>query len=167
LPKNSIAITQVISFILLILLTHNIKYRRFTPCPFNIIFALIYALFLFVTVYLQAYFDDSLEVTFWLVMLFALGCSALYFIDIFTIFLSNTVLIMGLSIFLTLTLGVIDIVVLPDAWPINNFIAVLVAGALIKFIVIKKLKTALIPLAFLWLFFVFRQFIIFLHLENF
>jgi hypothetical protein len=164
LPRNSIAITQAISFALLLLLTHNIKYRRFTPCPFNIVFAIIYAVVLFVTVYIEAYIDDSLEVTFWLVMVFALGCSALYFIDILTIFLSNTALILGLSVTLTLALGVLDVVVLPDAWPVNNLIAVLVAGALTKFIVIKKLKTALFPLAFLWSFFVFRQFIIFLQL---
>ena len=52
LPKNSIAITQVVAFVLLILVTHNIKYRRFTPCSFNIGFALIYAVVLFVTVYI-------------------------------------------------------------------------------------------------------------------
>ena len=161
---NSIAITQIISFVLLILLTHNIKYRRFTPFPFNIGFAIAYAVVLFATVYIQAYIDDSLEITFWMVMAFSLGCSIIYFIDIFTIFLSNTMLIIGLSVVLALVLGVVDVVILPDAWPVNNIIAILVAGALTKFIVIKKLKTAVFPLAFLWIFFIFRQFIIFMQL---
>ena len=97
-------------------------------------------------------------------MAFSLGCSTIYFIDIFTICLSNTYLIIGLSIGLTLVLGVVDILIFPDAWIVNNIIAVLVAGALIKFIVIKKLKTALFPLGFLWIFFIFRQFIIFMQL---
>jgi hypothetical protein len=37
-------------------------------------------------------------------------------------------------------------------------------GALIKFVVIKKLKAAVWPLLILWLFFVFRQFVIVFHL---
>ena len=57
-PKISIGITQILSFVLLLLLTHNIKYRRFTPCPFNFIFAIFYSVFLFVTVYIEAYVDD-------------------------------------------------------------------------------------------------------------
>ena len=167
LPKYSIALTQLIALVLLLVLTHNIKYRRFTPCPFNIFFAIIYAVFLFVTVYIEAYVDDSLQITFWLVMLFALVCSFIYFIDIASIFLSNTKTIIAVSLVFTLLIGVIDIIVLPDAWPINNLIGIFVAGALIKFIVIKKLKNAVIPLTFLWIFFVFRQFIIFLHVQNF
>ena len=56
---------------------------------------------------------------------------------------------------------------IPDAWPVNDLIAIFVAGALTKFIVIKKIKGAILPLTFLWVFFIFRQFIIFFHLENF
>lgn len=53
--------------------------------------------------------------------------------------------------------------ILPDAWPVNNLIAVLVSGTAIKFIVIKKLRTAVPYLILLWFFFIFRQFAILLH----
>ena len=106
-------------------------------------------------------------ITFWLVMLVALVCSIIYFIDLVSICFSKMAFIVGISVFIGLILGVLDIIVFPDAWPINNIIGIFVAGTLTKFIVIKKLKSAVIPLGILWLFFVFRQFIIFFHLENF
>ena len=107
LPKISIAITQFIVFLLLLILTHNIKYRKFTPWQFNFIFALIYAIFLFLTVYIEAYIDDSLKITFWLVMAFALVCSCIYFIDILSIFFTHRVTIIGLALILSFLLGVI------------------------------------------------------------
>jgi len=49
-------------------------------------------------------------------------------------------------------------VILTDAWYINDLIAIFVAGTLIKFVVIKKMRTSIIPLAILWVFFIVRQF---------
>ena len=163
LPKKAIAVTQVLVFLLLLVITHNIKYRRFRPWPFNFLFAIIYAVFLFITVYIEAYIDDDLEITFWLVMAFALFCCGIYFVDILSIFLNHNNSIIGLSILLCLILGVLEIIVIPDSWPVNDLIAIFVAGGLTKFVVIKKLKNAVLPLGFLWLFFIFRQIIILIH----
>lgn len=93
--------------------------------------------------------------------------STLYFIDINSIFFNSAPLIIGLSAILAITIAIIDVVILPDVWYINNLLGILVAGALIKFIVIKKLKSALIPLIFLWVFFVLRQIPLLLKIEYF
>lgn len=86
-----------------------------------------------------------------------------YFVDITSIFLNKTAAIVSVSLFLTLLIALIQVLVLPDAWPLNDLIATFVAGALIKFVVVKKLKQALLPLFFLWIFFIFRQFMVFFH----
>lgn len=160
-------VTQVIAFIVLLTLCHNIKYRRFTPFRFGFLFAIFYSMFLFATVYIQTYVEDDLQITFWCVMAFSTFCMTLYFIDLTSICLDKTPVIIGISVVIALLISLIDTVILPDAWFINNLIAVLVAGALIKFVVIKKLKAALLPLVFLWLFFILRQFAINFHFENF
>lgn len=54
-----------------------------------------------------------------------------------------------------------------DAWFMNDLIAVFVAGTMIKFVVIKKMRTSIIPMALLWAFFVMRQFAIDFQLQNF
>ncbi len=87
-----------------------------------------------------------------------------YFIDITSICLDKKYVIIVISIFLSIFVGIVDTIILPDAWFINNIIAILVAGALIKFIVIKTLKSAILPLCFLWLFFILRQFAVIFHL---
>ena len=96
-------------------------------------------------------------------MAFALFCCGIYFVDILSIFLNHNISIIGLSILLCLILGVLEIIVIPDSWPVNDLIAIFVAGGLTKFVVIKKLKNAVLPLGFLWLFFIFRQIIILIH----
>jgi hypothetical protein len=53
---------------------------------------------------------------------------------------------------------IFDMVILTDAWFINDLIAIFVAGTLIKFVVIKKMRTSIIPLGILWVFFIVRQF---------
>lgn len=97
-------------------------------------------------------------------MTVSLACNMVYLVDISSICLNKTPAIVGTSLFLTILVGVLDLIVLPDAWPVNDLIGILVAGALIKFVVVKKLKTAVFPLLFLWIFFLFRQFIVIFHL---
>ncbi|MCB0369072.1 MAG: hypothetical protein KDD45_06370 [Bdellovibrionales bacterium] len=167
MPKRAIAITQVLAICLLVLLCHNIKYRRFTPFRFSIVFALIYAAVLFVTVYLSASVGDSESIAFVITIIFFLVFCAIYFIDIFSICFTNRLQIVVVSVVVSLLLGILDILLLPNAWPVNNIIGVLVAGAVIKFVVIKKLKDAVFPLVFLWLFFIFRQILIWTHFYTF
>lgn len=45
-----------------------------------------------------------------------------------------------------------------DAWFLNDVIAVMVAGAFIKFVIIRKIKSAVWALALMWVFCVFREF---------
>ena len=48
------------------------------------------------------------------------------------------------------------------SWILNNIISVLVAGTYIKFVIVRKIKTALWALALMWLFCCFRQYFIYL-----
>lgn len=100
-------------------------------------------------------------------MVVALACNLLYYIDISSICLSKNAVIVGFSLVVTILIGILDVFILPDAWPVNNFIGIFVAGTLIKFVVIKKFKSAILPLLFLWIFFIFRQFIVVFHLSSF
>lgn len=107
LPQKAIAVTQVLVFLLLMLLTRNIKYRRFSPFPFNAVFALLYAAFLFVIVYLEVYLDSSLLITFWVVLSLALMCSTVYIIDLLLICFSKMAAIVTVSVLMSLCLGAI------------------------------------------------------------
>ncbi len=46
-------ITQLTAFLLIVLLSHNIKYRRFTPMDFGFVFAVLYSLILMLIVYVD------------------------------------------------------------------------------------------------------------------
>ena len=61
----------------------------------------------------------------------------------------------------------IDVLILIDAWFVNNLIAVFVAGTMIKFVVVKKMRTSIFPMLLLWVFFVVRQFAIDFQIQNF
>lgn len=97
-------------------------------------------------------------------MAFALVCTLFYFIDIASICLSKAGWIVGISLLLTVLVGTLDLLILPNAWPVNNLIGIFVAGALVKFVVVKKLKSAVLPLLFLWIFFLFRQCLVVFHI---
>jgi len=101
------------------------------------------------------------------VIIFSVIFAALYFIDITSIFLNSTPLIIVISVILAITIAIVDVFILPNVWYINNLLGILVAGALVKFIVIKKIKTAILPLLFLWIFFILRQFPLLFKIEEF
>lgn len=91
----------------------------------------------------------------------------LYFYDIASVFLDKVPAIFAVSLFISLLLAGLDFVVMPNAWFLNDIIAICVAGAIIKFIVVKKLKSASLPLFFFWIFFVLMQFLIQFHIQDF
>jgi len=167
IPKYAIGLTQITSLILLFLLSHNIKYRRFTPYSLNLLNAILYVAFLIFTVYIELILGDKINIFSWIIMGFSIIFMSFYFIDITSIFLHKTPVIIAISIVLALLIAVVDIFILTDAWFINDLIGVLVAGALIKFIVIKKLKGAVWPLLILWIFFIFRQFAVIFGFQRF
>jgi len=104
--------------------------------------------------------DLNLQITFWSIMVFSFACMVLYLADLLSIILEKVWLIWSLSSLCSLIVVAVDAFVLPDAWFVNDIIALLVVGALIKFVVIKKLKAAVIPIVFLWFLFIFRQFFV-------
>ena len=61
----------------------------------------------------------------------------------------------------------LDVLILIDAWFVNNLIAIFVAGTMIKFVVVKKMRTSIFPMLLLWVFFVVRQFAIDFQIQNF
>lgn len=60
-----------------------------------------------------------------------------------------SVVVMGLDFFAPMV---------RDAWFLNDVIAVMVAGAFIKFVIIRKLRSAVWALSLLWVFCIFREF---------
>ena len=94
-------------------------------------------------------------------------CSYFCIQDLINIKIIRRWLVDVIAVTLTLILIGVDLTILEDAWFINNIIAVLTAGALIKFIVIRKMKTSLIPLIILWAFFLCRQFAIDFRIQNY
>lgn len=82
----------------------------------------------------------------------------LFFSDIVSCCSDKLTVIYGVAFLLCSFILTLDMVILDDAWFINDLIAIFVAGTLIKFVVIKKMRTSIIPLAILWAFFIVRQF---------
>lgn len=67
----------------------------------------------------------------------------------FTLGLSFSFLILGLDYFMP---------EVEDAWFLNNIIAIMIAGAFTKFIIIRKFKSAIWGLSFMWVFCFLREF---------
>lgn len=74
---------------------------------------------------------------------------------------SNCITFLIAMIFSLAVLG-IDLFgpIIQDAWFLNDLISIMVAGAFIKFVIIRKLKTAVWALALMWLFCFMREFAI-------
>jgi hypothetical protein len=100
-------------------------------------------------------------------MAFSFACIYVYFQDISSIFIDKMMITIILSFISTALLIFIDMIILDDVWYINNIIAIIVSASMVKFIVIRKLKSSLIPLTILWLFFILRQCGILFHLQDF
>jgi hypothetical protein len=67
----------------------------------------------------------------------------LFFTDLVSCCSDKTTVIYGTAFFLCCLIMTLDMVILADAWFINDLIAIFVAGTLIKFVVIKKMRTGL------------------------
>ena len=80
-------ITQIIAYIIMLILSHNIKYRRFIPKRFGFVMALIYSVFLFAVVYVSAFVDNDLNIVYYCTMVVALIGITVYLIDIASCFL--------------------------------------------------------------------------------
>lgn len=54
-----------------------------------------------------------------------------------------------------------------DAWFLNDIIAIMMAGAFIKFFIIRKMKNAIWALVLMWVFCLLREFAKQFHLQKF
>jgi hypothetical protein len=167
LPQDAVIFTQILAFAALIGLCSNIKYRRIPPVRFGYVFAIFYPVFLFAIVYVSGYLDSTIDYAYYGSMLFSLVFVYIYFADILSCCSDKPLLIYSLAAVAGVAVVAVDMFVLVDAWFVNDFIAIFVTGTITKFVVIKKMRTSIIPLILFWLFFVFRQFAIDLRLQNF
>jgi hypothetical protein len=99
---------------------------------------------------------------------FALLCMLLYLQDLLLGFIKKNSSSYLISFIISVSVMACDYFIpqTKDAWFINDIIAVAVAGAFIKFIIIYKLKGSIFGLVVLWVFCLFRecvQFMTFLH----
>lgn len=54
-----------------------------------------------------------------------------------------------------------------DAWFLNDIIAIMIAGAFIKFVIIRKIKTSIWAIGLLWVFCIMREFAKHFRLQKF
>lgn len=163
LPNGTIAITQVIGLALMLIIPWNVQYRKFLPFSYNILTSFLYIIVLFVALYLQIIFPTNnivFEFQRYFVGMFSFLCLVIYSQDLLLwICQSNKISFIIGFLFSTVVLG-LDFFMpqLQDAWFLNNIIAIMVAGAFIKFVIIKKMRTAIWGLALMWIFCIFREF---------
>lgn len=161
LPSRTIIVTQILGFLILVVISSNIQYRRFLPFTFNIFTCLVYIILLTIGLYLQNIFGAT-ELVFGIqkysIGIFEYICLVLYSQDLFMMCQQRHILafIMGFA-FSTLLIG-LDFFLpgLKDAWFLNGIIAIMTAGAIVKFVIIRKIKTAVWALLIMWVFCLLR-----------
>ena len=92
---------------------------------------------------------------------FSFICFFLYTQDLLSYLSDRHILIIIIALILSLTVILADSPLcsfLDGAYFLNDLVAFMVAGAFIKFIIIRKLKVSIWAVAAMWLFFTFRQF---------
>ena len=100
-------------------------------------------------------------------MFFSLLFLWVYFADIIAYCSDKPMMIYTVAAVVAFLIIALDVLILIDAWFVNNLIAIFVAGTMIKFVVVKKMRTSIFPMLLLWVFFVVRQFAIDFQIQNF
>ncbi len=160
LPYYALSLTQLLAIVLMLLLPQNVIYRKITPMEFNWLLALCYCALLFLSIYISVIWTSTQLSATVIFSLFCFMASWLFLNDIFNKFIEKYLITIALSFVLVFLIMLLDLLIVEDAWFLNDIIAFMVAGALIKFVVIKRLKASLLPLSTLWLCFAIRQFVI-------
>lgn len=57
--------------------------------------------------------------------------------------------------------------ILTDAWFLNDIIAIMIAGAFIKFVIIRKMKSSVWAIGMLWIFCILREFAKYMRIQKF
>jgi hypothetical protein len=100
-------------------------------------------------------------------MFFSLVFLLIYFADIIAYCSDKPMMIYSIAAVIAILIIGIDMIILIDAWFVNNLIAIFVAGTMIKLVVVKKMRTSIFPMLLLWVFFVMRQFAIDFQIQDF
>ena len=87
LPQSSLIITQILAYIVMLLLCHNIKYRKFIPKKFGFLMAALYSVFLFAIVYISTFVEEDFNIMYYVTMAVSLVAIIIYLIDIASCFL--------------------------------------------------------------------------------
>lgn len=157
LPVKTMLVTQLIGTILILVLPLNVQYRKFLPFTYNLVSVLIYTGVLFIGLYLHVVLGNTdliYQIQKYSVGIFQFGLLLMYSQDLILICLTNnTVAFILATLFSGFVLG-IDLFgpIIQDAWFLNDLISIMVAGAFIKFVIIRKLKTAIWALTVMWIF---------------
>jgi hypothetical protein len=159
--------TQILALVLIFLLSHNVRYRRFTPFDFGFVFTLVYSSLLIVVIYVDDIVRlispssdiESLDIPKYLIGVVALILITIYAMDLLNIVMEEKIPIFIIAFILSFGLVFVDEFILEDFWYINDFVAVFVSGCIIKFVVVRKMKASIIPLGILWAFSIARQFV--------
>lgn len=146
----------------MLILPWNIQYRKFLPFTYNILSCFLYICMLVVALYLQLIFGNNnivYQAQRYFIGVFSLACLVLYSQDLLMmIFCERNKVAFVIGILFSVTVIYLDYFLdqLKDAFFLNNIIAIMVAGAFIKFVIIRKMKSAIWALALMWVFCLFR-----------
>ena len=104
-----------------------------------------------------------------MVGLFSYACLILYSQDLLCFVIDNKIATMVIAMSFSTAVMYCDELLpqLQDSWFLNNIIAVMVAGAFIKFVIIRRLKTAIWALGVMWAFFWLREFAVYWGLQKY
>ena len=113
----AIILTQILAFICIGILPHNLKYRRFTPLNFGFGFAILYSGLLFtityideiLTVLFSSWNVEDLQIPKYVIAIWSLAAITLYSIDILNIYIEKIVLMAILSVTFAITLLAMDL----------------------------------------------------------
>ena len=158
-------VTQIIGTLFILLMPLNVQYRKFLPFTYNFISVTLYILILFTGLYLHAVVQNSnlvYQIQKYSVGIFQLGLIIAYVQDLMLICVNSNCITFLIAMIFSLAVLGIDLFgpIIQDAWFLNDLISIMVAGAFIKFVIIRKLKTAVWALALMWLFCFMREFAI-------
>lgn len=145
----------------MLILPWNVQYRKFLPFTYNIVTSFMYIVVLCIGLYLQMIFGNNsivFEFQRYFIGMFCFVCLVMYSQDLLMwICKHNKIAFIFGFIFSCAVMG-LDFFMpeVKDAWFLNDVISIMVAGAFIKFVIIKKLKTAVWGLGLMWVFCLFR-----------
>lgn len=96
-------------------------------------------------------------------------CIVIYTQDLLMLAIQRAYVALAIAVCFAMTVMGLDNFVgeVTDAWFLNDIIAVMIAGAVVKFVIIRKMKTAVWALGLMWIFCLFREFAKQFHLQKF